>query len=152
MTPADALSRMREMCDRGEYCSLEVLTKLRNWGIAGTDADNILTRLIEDRYVDDARYARAIAHGKAAYSHWGKIKIKIYLLHKHISSNDIAAALDDIDMDEYVSGLRQVLAAKKRQLGADADTYEGRTKIYRYALAKGYEAALISSLLKAKDY
>lgn len=154
-TPMDArnaLSRLRDLCERGEYCTFELRTKLRNWGVGESDSDKIIMNLEADRYVDDERFARAFAHNKAMNSHWGRFKIKLHLAKKRIPQATIVSALDELDSDDYEKCLLEVLASKKRQLGEEADTFEGRTKIFRYAVTKGYEPALVSTHLRAKDY
>lgn len=152
MQPAQALQRLRDLCSRAEYCTRELNDKMRRWGISTDNMAKIIKILEKERYLDDSRYARAVAHSKATYSYWGKIKIRIYLLRKGITPHDIDEALDGIDPEEYEKALVKVLTAKKNQLGEEADTYEGRTKIYRHAAAKGYELSLIAQLIHSGRY
>lgn len=152
MTAQNALTRLRDLCDRGEYCTGELREKMRKWGIAETDQTKII-RLLEDAgLVDDARFARAFAHTKAMTSHWGRVKIKLHLIKKKLDGAIIRDALDSIDLEEYVQTLRDVLAAKARTLGEEADTFEGRTKIFRYAVGKGYEPALVAQLIRNREF
>lgn len=152
MSAREALLKLRDLCDRGEYCTGELHEKMRKWGLAGTDRDKIIGTLENDGLVDDARFARAFAHTKAVNSHWGRLKIKVWLKKKRVESSVIAEALDSIDDEEYMECLRQVLRSKHRQLGEEADSYEGRTKIFRNAVGKGYEPSVVSALIKARDY
>lgn len=152
MSAQNALARLRDLCDRGEYCTFELRTKLKNWGVGEPDASKIIEVLEADRYVDDGRFAQAFAHTKAMNSHWGRFKIKVHLVKKRIPAGVIADALEAIDPDEYDRCIVEVLQAKKRQLGEEADTYEGRTKIFRHAVAKGYEPALVARHLRDHDY
>ena len=57
--------RMAWLCSRREYCSAAVLGKLRQKGLDDKDAAAVLERLVRERYVDDARYARAFVRDKA---------------------------------------------------------------------------------------
>lgn len=143
-----ALERLRELCDRGEYCTSEINDKLKRWGIPPSVANRIIVMLKKERLIDDTRYANSIARSKAVFSYWGKRKIRMYLATKHIAPSIIAEALEGIDTEEYESALKHIILAKKRQLGEEAATYEGRIKIYRFALLKGFESSLISSVLK----
>lgn len=152
MKPAMALARLRDLCSRAEYCTRELTEKMRRWGISSAYIDKITALLEEERYVDDRRYACALAHSKASYSYWGKIKIRLFLLRKGIAGDYIDEALDAIDPDEYEQALEKVLTAKKNQLGQEADTYEGRTKIYRHALSKGYESAMVAAFIRERRY
>ena len=56
--------RMAWLCSRREYCSAAVLEKLRQKGLDDKDAAAVLERLVMERYVDDARYARAFVRGR----------------------------------------------------------------------------------------
>lgn len=150
MSADNALTRLRDLCDRAEYCTSELLAKMRTWGIPPAQASHIITILRSERRLDDARYSRATAYTKSAYNHWGKLKISLYLRSKKIPDNLIAEALDEIDYTHYLNNLREVIAAKRRQLGAEADTYEGRTKIFRFAASKGFEPSLIADMLRGR--
>lgn len=152
LEPANALQRLRDLCDRGEYCTSEVLEKMRKWGLTPSQSSNIVDLLKADRYIDDARYARSLAYSKAMYSAWGKIKIRLYLIKKRITAHEIADALAEIDEEAYEKRLADVLYAKARQLGEEADTYEGRSKIYRYGVSKGYESTLVASIIRKTRY
>lgn len=148
LSEAQALQRLIDLCNRGEYCVSELLGKMRNWGVSSGVSGKLIHMLKRDGLVDDARYARSLAYTKAMNSHWGKKKIRLYLINKHIDKLSIEAALDEIDDDEYEARLEEALMAKARQLGDEIDSYEGRTKIFRYAVMKGYEPDLTASTLR----
>ena len=143
-----ALAKLRDLCNRGEYCTWELKEKMRKWGVGSDTSGKIISLLEKDRLVDDSRYAEVIAHSKNTYSHWGKYKIILFLKAKHISGADIKNALESIREEDYIKSLRQVIVTKKRQLGEEASTYEGRNKILRYAASKGFEPELIISVMK----
>ena len=76
---------MAWLCSRREYCSRGVLDLLRRKDVTGEEAAAVLERLRSERYVDDARYARAFARDKAALSGWGPRKIAFALSAKGIA-------------------------------------------------------------------
>ena len=76
--------RMAWLCSRREYCSAAVLGKLRQKGLDDKDAAAVLERLVRERYVDDARYARAFVRDKALLSGWGPRKISFAVRQRHI--------------------------------------------------------------------
>ena len=49
--------------------------------------------------------------------------------------------------DIYQSNARSVIAAKLRTM-SDANSYEGRTKLFRYGVGRGYEPSLVASIIK----
>ncbi|MCF0175882.1 MAG: RecX family transcriptional regulator, partial [Bacteroidales bacterium] len=79
------LDRLRRSCSRREYCTSDVRKK----ALAGMEGDvhaaeEIVASLLEDRYVDDLRYATAYAREKSAVNGWGEVKIRHMLSAKGI--------------------------------------------------------------------
>ncbi len=148
--PADrALDRLRALCARAEHSSSEMYEKLRRWGIVGSDADKIVDSLIRDRYVDDSRYVRAFVRDKVVFDRWGRRKIRMSLAAKHLDSSLVAEAFDEIDTEVYEENLRRILQSKIRSNPDLLTSYEGRTKLFRFAVSRGYEPDLASATLKS---
>lgn len=150
ISPEKALARLEELCVKAERCESELAEKLRAWGIGTSDASKILASLREQRFVDDSRYATAFVRDKYRFARWGKRKIALALRQKRISADIISIAIEQIDFDEYLHGLEHILNAKRRTL-TDADTYEGRTKLFRFAASRGFEPDLIAKVLRHRD-
>lgn len=143
ITPDKALIRLEELCARAEHCSYEILRKLRDWGISTEDSSTILRSLQTRRFVDDSRFATSFVRDRYRYARWGRIKIRLQLRAKHIDPDVIEEALAEIDEDEYLAILSTLVKAKARTL-ADPTAYESRTRIFRFALNRGFELSLIS--------
>lgn len=146
LSPQVALTRAQDLCARAEHSTGEIRQKLARWGITAADADKVVAALTAHRFLDDERFARAYARDKLQFAHWGRRKIRLGLYQKRIDSSMISQALADIEDETYADILRHVLDAKARTM-ADADTYEGRTKLFRHALARGFEPDLVSRLI-----
>ncbi len=150
LTPDEALARLETLCVRAEHCTHELRQKLKLWAIDTADADTIITSLSERKFVDDSRYARALVGDKVRFARWGRFKILAALTAKHIDRAIITAALADIDTDLYEENLSHLLRAKARTMSPDEPhTYEGRTKLYRHALSRGYEPQLAARLVRS---
>ena len=149
INPTEALGRLRELCSRSEYCTNDMAQKLYRWGIGADTASKIIESLQRDRFVDDARFARAFVRDKYRFSGWGRIKIRAALGAKRISSGDIDAALDEIDAEEYEATALKALKAKLRTLGDEPLDHEGRTKLLRFGASRGYEVNLLCRLIKS---
>lgn len=147
ITSKAALARAVELCNKAEHCSGEIRRKLSAWGITPADADSIIARLEATRLIDDARFARLFVRDKVEYAGWGRRKIAAALRLKHIDAAIADAALDTIDEDVYTERLRGILLRKLHSV-SDADTYEGRTRVFRYAVARGFEPSLAASVLR----
>lgn len=146
LAPEKALIRLEELCARSEHCTYELEQKLRNWGIASDDAEAIIHSLKRRRFVDDARFAASFVRDRYRYGRYGRIRIRMLLRTKRIDEDVIEEALEEIDDDEYVAILAKLIETKRRSV-KEPESYEGRSKIYRYALSRGYESALVSKAM-----
>lgn len=147
ITPAQALARMEDLCARSEQSSFEIRKKLTNMRMPASTINKIVESLVDRRYIDDRRYAVAFARDKYRFSRWGRLKIKRALLLGHISSVFIDEALEEIDETSYLEILTGLLRAKARTI-KEGNTFEGRTKLYRFAIARGFESQLIAAIIK----
>lgn len=148
-TAAQALERLEELCARAEHCQSEMRDKLRTWGFASSVAEKVVASLVERKFVDDARYSRAYVHDKFAYQKWGRRKIAQGLMAKRIGRDEIDDALAEIDTDEYQETLAGLLRAKLRIDPSLLASYEGRMRLYRFALQRGFESTAISVAMKS---
>lgn len=149
MTPEKAQVRLEEQCARAEVSTGEAMEKLRRWGISQQEATTIIRKLTDTRYIDDRRYAAAYVNDKIAFARWGKRKIA-HALHMKGVSRDIAAPiLDNVDEETYEDNIRHIITVKTQSNPALTGTYEGRTKLFRHLLSRGYEADTAARVLKA---
>ena len=125
-------------CAKAERCKCEVLHKLQLWGAPMEHEENILAHLEKEGYIDESRYAKAFVRDKYRFSQWGTMKISQALRLKRIPDASIKKALLEINVDEYLSILKQMLAKKKPSVKY-ANDYEMRGKLIRYAVGHGYE-------------
>lgn len=139
------LDKLRRLCSRREYCTSDILKKASE-ALDGDHnrAEEVLQVLVSERYVDDLRYASAYARDKASISGWGEVKIKYMLSAKGIAKDVITRALEEIDEGKAESRLEKLLENKWKSLKDDP---QGKMKLIRFALGRGYGYEDISSLL-----
>lgn len=127
---------MQALCARREYCIGDIRRKLslRPEVDAGT-AEEIISSLVKDKFVDELRYASAFASEKSSLSGWGPIKIRRALSAKGLTAEVIDAALSEMDKDKADAKLEKLLSAKWRSLRDDP---QGKLKLLRHALSRGY--------------
>lgn len=130
------LNRLMRQCALREYCRSDIRRKLA--GLPQAEADEILSKLCREGYVDDARYARAFARDKSALQGWGSLKIKLALQRKAIDAAAIASALEAIDTPAAEARKEQVLRAKWDALDREEDPARRQAKFFRYAMSRGY--------------
>lgn len=146
----EVLSRLTARCSTTELCLSDIRKKLDATDLTDEEKEGILHRLLDEGYVDEARYARAFVRDKFRFSGWGRIKIAQGLRAKQIATTDIAEALEEIDEDDYRHALREALKAKRHTLRGKTD-YETNAKLTRFAMSRGYETDVILKEIKAGD-
>lgn len=150
MTTDNALMRLQDLCARSEHSEGELREKLWRWGIGQADSDRILQKLRSGKFVDDRRFAYAFCRQKLIFNRWGRKKIALALMAKRVDRNIAAEALDALDETEYSGVLLSAMRAKARQI-KEGNTYEGRTKLYRAMISRGFESPLVSAEIKNPD-
>lgn len=139
ITKEEALSRLESLCSRSEQCEYELNQKLYRWGLNVNERKEIISSLEENRYLDNARYARSYANDKARFSSWGPIKIRTELMRRHISSSLITEALKSVDQEIWKEGIMKCARTKARSLDLTEDNFhEKRQKLFRYLLTRGF--------------
>lgn len=130
------LDRLRRLCSRREYCRSDVMKKAVD-ALDGdrSQAEKVVQTLLDEKYVDDLRYASAFARDKASLAGWGEVKIRYMLGAKGISKDIINQALEEIDAGKAQSRLEKLLETKYRTLKDDPQC---RLKMLRFALGRGY--------------
>ena len=146
-TPDQVLDKMAKYCAYQERCAKDVRDKLKTFQIAQQDKDEILNYLIDNRFVDDARFASRFVSGKISQSGWGLNKIRFHLIRKGIDTQLIDEALRQTDEEAYRQRLTDILRAKAKTVKA-ATGFEKQRKLAAYAMQKGFEGGLVREVLK----
>ena len=142
LTYEQALSRAASLCSGSEHCSSEIRKKVIQWGLTPAQAEDIISYLEKEKYIDNTRFCRAYCLDKFRYNHWGRIKINQMLRMLEMDSSDINEGLEAIPEEEYLEVLTHVLEQKNRQL-KDSAPYIRKGKLTRHALSRGFETHLI---------
>lgn len=151
-TPGEAYSRLADRCAMTEISTGEALEKLRRMGLRGPRAEAIVQRLVDERFIDDERFARAWVRDRFGLARWGRRKIRESLILKRVDSAIIRQALEEeIDPEAYYENLADALRSKARGM-SEPLTREERMKLARFAASRGYEPDLIMEMIADEDY
>ena len=150
MTGKQAYQKLTDLCARSEHCQQEMTEKMRQWGVSKEEQAEVLDRLIEERYVDDARFARAFIYDKIRYNKWGRRKVEQALWMKHIDDHISKPILDDVNDEEYLSILRPLLKQKRKSIKADSE-YELTMKLIKFAISRGFTMDIIKQCIEVED-
>lgn len=140
------LLKLEAACARREYC----VSDIRRKALKALDGDEsaageVVASLMEDRFVDDLRYASAFAREKASISGWGPVKIRFQLRGKGIFDSDIATALAEVEPEKASDKLERLLQVKWKTLQDDP---QGKLKLIRFALTRGYEYSDVEAAMR----
>ena len=137
-TAAQALQSLMRLCSRAEKSTGDAYRLMRTWGVAEAEQQGVVTTLIEQRFIDNRRYAEAYAREKSSLAGWGARKIALHLRQKGVERDVIASTLATLDTQTQGDKLIEKLRRKQRTTKA-ANDYEMRGKLLRYAMSLGYE-------------
>ena len=150
LTPEQAYVKIRHYCAFQERTHIEVKTRLSGMGIGWAHANEIVSKLIEEGFLNEERFAKAFVGGKFRIKGWGKKKIEAELKKKGISSYSIQKAIrEEIDVADYESTLLKIMKKKWASIkGQGITSYVKQAKTRQYFLSRGYENAVISKIMK----
>jgi len=141
-----ALKRAAALCSSQEQSAGHIRVKLKEWGVSDGDAEKILQKLKEEKFLDDERFATFYVKDKFRLNQWGKIKIAYMLRQKGVEENIILAALDQIDDKAYLETCVNLIRAKSSSL-KEKNHFTKKGKLFRFASGRGFESEMINRAL-----
>lgn len=144
----DLRTMITHYCQYQDRCQKEVRNKLYENGADRDEVGQIMTEMIEQKLVDEERFARSFARGKFRIKNWGRRKIVYELKQNQISDYCIKKGLSEIDEDEYLLTLERLTEKKMPDILKDRNLFTRRAKLQRYLSQKGFEHDLINEMLR----
>jgi len=136
------------MLGRRELSEAQVRQRLARKGHPPDEIDAAVDRLRQERAIDDARVAEAIAHTETTVRRRGKLRVR-----RQIEQAGIAPATARHAIDEVFGGiddealLEEALA--RRLKGRDRLTDEAEfRRLFRYLVGQGFEPDRVMAILK----
>jgi regulatory protein len=149
LTPKQALEKIKHYCAWQERCHSEVEHKLYHYGLNSVEVAETVSKLIEENYLNEERFAIQYAGGKFRAKQWGRVKISYELKRKGVSSYCIKKALAQIDADEYYRVLALLATEKTASLKSEKNIFIKKRKLKDYLLGRGFEAGLVGEVVNA---
>ena len=147
LSESEMLHRAAAYCSAGERCIQDMEKKIKAAGLTEEESDRIIARLLEERFIDESRFARYFVNDKLRFNKWGRVKINYEMQRKRIPSGIRSVALAGIDEQEYCSILLSLLKSKKKATRGKNDR-EIYAKLLRFAFGRGFETKETSGCLK----
>lgn len=139
-------NRLARLCSMREYCKSDILRKIAAAADENIDAQEIISQLCADKYLDEKRYASAFARDKSALQGWGVQKIRAALRVKGVEKEAIDYGLQQIEPEKAAKKLQSVLEAKYRTLKGEPQ--KKKESLLRFGLGRGYS---YEEILKVYD-
>ena len=147
LTPDQVLDKMAKYCAYQERCLKDVKDKLKTFDIPQEEKTKILDYLLDNRFVNDERFAKIFVQSKSNQNDWGTNKIRYHLIQKGIAKDIIDEVLGQTDEEIYRQRLIEILKTKAKTVKA-ANDFEKKRKLAAYAMQKGFEGSLVWETLK----
>ena len=138
-----------KMLGRRELSEKQIRDRLKRKQYGEGDIDAAVARLREERAIDDARVASAIARTETSIRRRGKLRVQMQIQRAGIDKATAKQAVDEafgaIDDDALIEASLQ-----KRLRGRDtiADDLEFQ-RLYRFLAGQGFESDKIVKVLRA---
>jgi len=139
--------QIKTFCAYQERFHQEVREKLYSLGLYKYEVEQYISRLIEDNYLNEQRFAEQFAGGKFRTKQWGKRKIVYTLRQKKLSEYCIKKALEQIGEEDYLNSAKKSIQKKWDSLPKKMLIQLRKQKVVQYAFQKGYEAELIQKIV-----
>src|SRR5437667_12084900 len=140
-----------KMLARRELSEAQVRQRLARHGHDAEGIDEAVARLTQERAIDDARVAEAIARNESSLRRRGKVRARRRIEVAGISSAAARDAVNEvygaIDADAL---LEAALAKRLRGRETIADDREFQ-RLYRYLVSQGFESDKVLALLRKRQ-
>ncbi|MEL7159316.1 MAG: regulatory protein RecX [Bacteroidota bacterium] len=137
-----ALAALQHYCAYQDRCHTDVRKKLKELRFFGDLAEEVICALIQEKYLDEERFARSFARGKFKMKRWGRMKITRELKQRDVSPYCIKKGLSEIEEEDYFRVLDEELLRRDRLERKATHPYLRRRKLADYMFQRGYESSL----------
>ena len=144
----EAMNTALRLLTRRDHTSFEIFQKLEQRGFDGGIVDRVLARCRRLDYIDDERTARMYI-GQLVRRGFGFRRIRVELQKKGLSGERFENILNQYrtEIDEHEIA-RKVMLKKMKSFKNEKDRQKRRNKMYRFLYSRGFEASVISELVR----
>jgi regulatory protein len=132
--------------DRRDRTVAEMEAQLRRRDVDDATAELAIAKLLEDGYLDDARFARRFAEDRRRLDGWGSERIAQRLVTLGLDRDLIEAAVARHDQHEELDAALAVLTRRYAEPPEDA---RAQSRMLGVLLRKGYDVELAHDALRA---
>ena len=136
-----------KMLARRELSEAQVRQRLARKKHDPDDIDAAIARLRDERALDDARVAEAIARTETSLRRRGKLRVRLQIEHAGIDRSTAKRAVDQVF--EGIDDDALIEAALKKRLRGRTEIVDDREfqRLYRFLSGQGFEANQVMTVL-----
>lgn len=138
----DVQKKIEFYCTYQERSHKEVTEKLFKMGLKKNTIDEILSNLIQNNFINEARFASSYTSGKFRIKLWGKKRIKYGLKNHNVSDYNIESALNQIRDEDYEKTLNHLTKKILNSCGKE-NLNKKKLKLFAALKYRGWESELI---------
>ena len=131
-----------------ERTQAEMRTHLQRKGIDPRDVERSIQALVDQGYLDDARFAHLFVQDKRQLEEWGADRIRQVLRTRGVDSDLVEEALAEHEQDSE-SEIERALAVLRRRFPSPAGDRRERERALGVLLRKGYDVDLALEAIAA---
>lgn len=133
-----------------ELSESQLRQRLGRKGLEPEAIEEAIARLKEERAIDDARVAEAIARSETSTKRRGKLRVRLQIERAGVASTTARKVVDDV-FAELDSDAMLETTLTRRMLGRELieDDREFQ-RLYRYLLNQGFDAERVIKALNAR--
>lgn len=151
LTPDQAWQKIKHFCAYQERGHQETKDRLYGYGLSTKDVEVLLSKLIEEDYLNETRFATLFAGGHFRTKKWGRVKIAYELKQKRVSTYNIKAGLATIEEEAYRQTVYKLVADKWGKCEGEVG-YARQAKVMQYLASRGFETNYIqAAIVKIKE-
>ena len=124
----------------------EVYTKLKKEDVPEEHIDKIISKLEEDEYINDYRFAKAFFESKTRINKWSNKRIEYELIQKGISKdiiNEFSLNFKELEFENAMDLVEKKIPQWKNKF----DGFKLKNKVYTFLSSKGFDYNTIERVL-----
>jgi regulatory protein len=141
-----ALAIAYRYLNRRERTQAEVRSQLARAGVDRQDVEQAVAALVEQGFLDDARFVRLFIEDKRDLEGWGSDRIRHALLARGVDADRVEAALSEPDPG---SEIERAVALLRRRFPAPSGDRRERERALGVLVRKGYDVELALDAIAA---
>jgi len=138
------------MLARRELSEAQVRRRLARRGFDADEVDRAIDRLRQERALDDARTAAAIARTQVAIRGRGRLRVRREIEAAGIAASVAERAVDELFQDIDPQSLLDAALSRRLRGAATIDDEATFRRLYRYLVTQGFDSERVLQALRAR--